>query len=77
MVDGSVCSPNFIIFTFQSGSIQIKTPKIPIIARPNFTFQSGSIQIVLSLKAVRTNKTLHSNLVLFKSLRLRTAEQVK
>ena len=44
-VDGSVCSPNFINFTFQSGSIQITQLQKKYNELLTFTFQSGSIQI--------------------------------
>ena len=69
-VDGSVCSPNFINFTFQSGSIQITQLQKKYNELLTFTFQSGSIQMTLNGTKVQSITTLHSNLVLFKSLLL-------
>ena len=54
-------------FTFQSGSIQMKTNYYRTFAIYSFTFQSGSIQMALSLKDCLLLSSLHSNLVLFKS----------
>ena len=57
-----------VIFTFQSGSIQIKMNFVLTVPFTYFTFQSGSIQIKDFSKSGKNNITLHSNLVLFKCL---------
>ena len=55
-------------FTFQSGSIQIRTAQFPRKCVFFFTFQSGSIQMWIEFAFDQIKFcTLHSNLVLFKS----------
>ena len=57
-----------IIFTFQSGSIQIISGNATDAAVKAFTFQSGSIQMKIVISLRLTRASLHSNLVLFKYL---------
>ena len=54
-------------FTFQSGSIQIVINCYIFRFFLFFTFQSGSIQMFVYYYMLIDLKTLHSNLVLFKS----------
>ena len=56
------------IFTFQSGSIQIFSSSPLVAQSKSFTFQSGSIQIMVKTIIDKFKKSLHSNLVLFKSI---------
>ena len=55
-----------MIFTFQSGSIQINDIKTTFEDQYVFTFQSGSIQITPPPPPFIKIASLHSNLVLFK-----------
>ena len=55
-------------FTFQSGSIQIFSSSPLVAQSKSFTFQSGSIQIMVKTIIDKFKKSLHSNLVLFKSI---------
>ena len=53
-------------FTFQSGYIQISLHLKSVRRAVTFTFQSGYIQMARLLIMVEEQRTLHSNLVIFK-----------
>ena len=53
------CSRYILIFTFQSGSIQIARGVIFVLIFKNFTFQSGSIQMTSKYKTVSAVKELY------------------
>ena len=55
-------------FTFQSGYVQISSSGVHVSLPNNFTFQSGYIQIAMATQKTAGQKTLHSNLVIFKCL---------
>ena len=56
-----------LLFTFQSGDIQIKNMTYEVsMGLGEFTFQSGDIQIFFSPLYLVIKKNLHSNLVIFK-----------
>ncbi len=57
-------------FTFQSGYIQILSENIREGVNMFFTFQSGYIQIPTKKGRTTVKHPLHSNLVLFKSVKL-------
>ena len=59
---------NMFIFTFQSGYIQMYILLSKYCTLYCFTFQSGYIQIRLRKREKSRKRTLHSNLVIFKSL---------
>ena len=61
---------NITIFTFQSGYIQMFGVGCQFCPFGVFTFQSGYIQMVHSLLCCKRTPSLHSNLVIFKSVHI-------
>ena len=54
------------LFTFQSGYIQMALDTSLLYPLFFFTFQSGYIQMIDDNEVIEREKTLHSNLVIFK-----------
>ena len=57
-------------FTFQSGDIQMLLIVLIVADYITFTFQSGDIQIFDGVILQNIQKNLHSNLVIFKLIKI-------
>ena len=63
---GMTSSRKLLHFTFQSGYIQMALDTSLLYPLFFFTFQSGYIQMIDDNEVIEREKTLHSNLVIFK-----------